>query len=310
MGDRKNKNLEGKWIRYKEGVSYSEISNLQNLFRKNTSWDTYISLGDIDSLYVYFTKDENGEYTKPRIKFDAYSKNNVIFCIGVIQGVGKDRMVEGSVVYALEEKLKELNLYDEYKKKIYDTKTLSEIEMKHKSGTELSREELLFLYGINYFIDCIGTTKNTLVREIREMRDTKADLAKMFHCERESVGTKEEDFANNQIKVYYGNLFDYKVEDLSKLESLVAIVGNAYFNYTTDAKYFPNLEYVYGDVRLDQLKDANGLKIKYIGGSVYFGNIEAYEQVRSLEYVDGSIQVYNFDKRAKDKGDGGFQKRK
>lgn len=302
MKYKENKIPKGKWIRYKKGLSYNEKNNLEEMFRNNTNWNTYIYLDGEDSLYVYFTKDENGKYTKPRIQFTAYSKDNTLLGIDVIQGVGKNNAVEGTVVDALEKKLKELNIYEEYKKDINDTKILSCIEMKHKNGIELSNEELLFLYEINYFIDCTGIGRNPIINEIRKERNTKEDIAKLFNCKTENVGTDLKDFDNNQIIIYYGNLFDTKIKDISKLKSLVAVVGDVYFNYTTNSKCLPSLEFVYGYLRLDQLKDASGLKIRYIGRDAHLNSIEFYEQVQSLEYVGGIVHFYNFDKRLETKG--------
>ena len=79
--EQKKSNIaEGIWVKYEQGSNYKKLR--QSLQGKNTGWCTageetckiQIKNGD---FYVYYTKDEKGEYTEPRITIRMEGTNTI-----------------------------------------------------------------------------------------------------------------------------------------------------------------------------------------------------------------------------------------
>lgn len=295
-----NGTIAGKWIKYPCPLDWEIECDLEKMYREDTKWDIN-SLHNhiyIDYLYIYYTKDAQGEYTKPKIKFELSNS-----CISYLEGIGKYNMVGLDDIDALQLQLKKLNLYNEKSKKsIYDLKTLYNIEFKHHNKIELSKEEIIFLYNINYYLDNFSdkTSIDQLAKDIRNERDAKEDLSKIFECQKEEIGTKLEDFIHYQVKVYYGNIVDYSISDLSRLRWLKVILGNGSFNYTHSTFNLSNLEFVYGNLSFAQLDKDSQLNIRYVKNMLCLYCIEDYERASRLEYVGHGLEIYNYDKRGEE----------
>lgn len=139
---------EGKWVKYNQGKNYKEL--WLSLQGKNTGWCTageetckiQLKSGD---FYVYYTKDKEGNYTEPRIAIRMNGPNK----IAEVRGVWKNQNLEKNMIEIAENKLDEFPNKDPYKKKVHDMKLLTEIETKAKENTDLTKEELKFLYEID-----------------------------------------------------------------------------------------------------------------------------------------------------------------
>ena len=299
---------DGIWIKYDQGSDYKPL--WKSLQGKNTGWctageetaKTQLLNGD---FYVYYTKDDKGEYKEPRIaiRMDGKSK------IGEVRGVGEHQNLEGCMTSIAEEKLKEFPDKDKYLKSVHDMKLLTEIDNKVNDNVDLTREELIFLYEVDNKIEGFGYDRDPRIQEIRNKRNNKKDLAFIFHCKEENIGTKLSDFERNNIIYFYGDL-EYVDETLTDdfknlqciigsapfprltsaegLNNLQRIGGYAFFKNLTSAEGLNNLQWIGGDARFDSLTSAEGLdNLQWIGGDARFDSLTSAEGLDNLQRIGG-----------------------
>ena len=278
---------DGLWVKYDQGSDYKPL--WESLQGKNTGWctageetaKTQLSNGD---FYVYYTKDNEGEYKEPRIAIRMDGKSN----IGEVRGVGERQNLEGCMTPIAEEKLNEFPDKDKYLKKVNDMKLLTEIDNKVNKNIELTKEELRFLYEIDSKIEGFGYDNDPRIKEIRDKRNNKKDLAFVFGCKEENIGTKLSDFENSEIICFYGDL-RYDGEILTdKFKKLQFISGDAWFEELTSAEGLERLQSIGGDSRFDELTSAKGLgSLQSIGGDAQFEELTSAKGLESLQSTGG-----------------------
>ncbi len=177
-------NIKGKWVKYEQGTAGEAERLYDSLQGRGTGWctagestaRTQMKSGD---FYVYYSEDDKGEATQPRlaIRMDENDK------IGEVRGINPHQEVEPIMSDILDSKLSEFgNEAEKYKKKSADMKKLTEIDEKIKENpnAELTPEELKFLYEINSPIEGFGYQKDPRIAELREGRDIEGDIATMY----------------------------------------------------------------------------------------------------------------------------------
>ncbi len=198
--------LKGEWIKYSQGNSGDADRLYKSLEGKGTGWCTagrstseaQINSGD---FYVYYTYNANNEPVQPRIAIRMNGRNQ----IGEVRGILQHQALEPQMNDILEGKLTEFGSEaDKYKKKSEDMRRMTEIEKKTKSKTQLSKEELEFLYEINSEIQSFGYDKDPRIEEIRSQRNIKEDTCIMFECLEEQIATNIQEVDEN-TKVYIGS---------------------------------------------------------------------------------------------------------
>ena len=289
----RSEDTEGIWVKYDQGSGYRPL--WESLQGKNTGWSTagektaklQLSNGD---FYVYYTKDKEGKYKEPRIAIKMNGKNK----IEEIRGVGEHQNLEGCMTSIVEKKLNEFFDKDKYLKKVNDMKLLTEIDKKVNNNIELTKEELRFLYEIDNKIAGFGYNEDPRIKEIRDRRNHKKDLAFVFDCKEENIGTKLSDFENNNIICFYGDL-KYKGETLTdNFRSLQSIVGNADFKNLTSAEGLESLQSIGGNADFKNLTSARGLEsLQSIGGSTRFTKLTSGEGLESLQSIGGDADFKN-----------------
>ena len=173
---------EGKWIKYNQGSKEDAIALTKSLENKNTHWCTadestaikqlcgpYGNSPDGGDFYVYYTKDETGMYSIPRIAIRCINNNY----IAEIRGVGDGQNLEDGLDSILENKLKEMTFMSkESIKKELDTieglRELTRIGIKTEKKEELSSEELSNLYSKVYGF---GWVQDPRVEKIQKKRN-------------------------------------------------------------------------------------------------------------------------------------------
>ena len=278
---------DGLWVKYDQGSDYKPL--WESLQGKNTGWctageetaKTQLSNGD---FYVYYTKDKEGVYKEPRIAIRMDGKNK----IGEVRGVGEHQNLEGCMTPIAEKKINEFPDKDKYLKKVNDMKLLTEIDNEVSNNIELTKEKLRFLYEIDSKIEGFGYGDDPRVKEIRDKRNNKKDLAFVFNCKEENIGTKLSDFENNDIICFYGDL-EYDDKALTdNFRNLQCIIGNAYFYNLSSAIGLENLQSIGGDVYFTRLCSAIGLEnLQSIGGFAGFINLSSAEGLENLQSVGG-----------------------
>ncbi len=287
-----DKETEGKWIKYEQGSDSKKLCD--SLQGKNTGWctagyETAKTQLDNGDFYVYYTKNEEGRYTTPRIAIRMNGKEE----IGEVRGVSKNQNLEGNMIEITEKKLDEFEDKEKYKKKVHDMKKLTEIEHKVKDNKKLTIEELRFLYEIESEILGFGFEKDPRIEEIKSKRDMKEDLSIIFGCRKDQIGTTMKDFDERDIEVFTSD-FIYKGKIVpEKYRHLKAIIGYADFPSLQDAKGLDHLEYIGGNAQFYSLETAEGLNhLKYIGGEVNFHSLVNAEGLNHLEHIGSSADFY------------------
>ena len=307
-----NDETEGIWIKYDIGSDY--IPLWESLQGKNTGWctagketaKTQLAGGD---FYVYYTKDENGEYKSPRIAIRMNGKNE----IGEVRGTSKNQNLESNMEPILDKKLEEFSDKDKYKKKVHDMKFLTLIEEKQKNNLELSLDDLKFLYEVDSEIKGFGYEKDPRIEEIISKRDKRKDIARVYSVKEDEVALSHKEWKENKekIKICCGNLYlnDLKsakglklpniviggvsLDNLTSSEGLVLpdiIKGNLYLENLTSAKGLKLPSTIIGYLNLEKLISAEGLKFpNTINGRLYLDSLTSAEGLILPDTMNGYL---------------------
>ena len=276
---------DGIWVKYDQGSDYKPL--WESLQGKNTGWctageetaKTQLSNGD---FYVYYTKDNDGEYKEPRIAIRMDGKYN----IGEVRGVGEHQNLEGCMTPIAEKKLNEFPDKEKYLKKVNDMKLLTEIDKKVNNNIELNKEELSFLYEVNSEIEGFGYSKDPRINEIKDRRNNKKDLAFVFSCKEENIGTKLSDFESNDIICFYGDLKFTGANLTDNFRNLQYIIGDAYFNNLISARGLEKLQNIGGDGNFRSLTNSEGLEnLQNIDGDAVFLILTSAKGLENLQNI-------------------------
>ena len=286
-----NDETEGIWIKYDMGSDYMPL--WESLQGKNTGWCTAgketakIQLENGD-FYVYYTKDENGEYKNPRIAIRMDGTNK----IAEVRGISKNQNLEPNMELIIDKKLEEFPDRDEYKKKVHDMKRLTLIEEKQKNNQELSLDDLKFLYEVDSEIKGFGYEKDPRIEEIISKRNKRKDVAFVYDINEDEIAFSKEEWEENKdrIKVYYGDL------DLSHLISAKGLIlpniisGNLNLSSLKSAEGLTLPNIMNGNLNLTGLKSAEGLKLpNIIKGDLYLDHLLNAEGLKLPNTIEGSL---------------------
>lgn len=290
----KDNEIDGQWIKYEWGRDY--IPLWESLQGKYTGWCTagkatakdQLSHGD---FYVYYTKDKDGEYTRPRIAIRMSGSTE----IEEVRGVEAHQNLESNMIKIAEEKLKTFPDYTKFKQRLEDMDDLTLLQRKIKRGEELNKDDISLLYEIDHTVKGFGYERDPRIEAIKNKRDTKKDLMYYFDCGEENIGYTPRDFSNRDIVVYIGDLPVRKVEFMDKLASLKMIIGTFDYTNETDASYLENLICVDGSALFRNLKSSKGLdNLKNINGNAYFNSLNDVSGFKNLKNIGGYILAPEF----------------
>jgi hypothetical protein len=197
--------IRGEWIKYSQGNNKDADKLYKSLEGKGTGWCTagrstseaQINSGD---FHVYYTYNVNNEPTQPRIAIRMNGQNQ----IGEVRGILQHQALEPQMSKILEKKLTEFGPEaDKYKKKSEDMRKMTEVEKKTKANTQLTKEELEFLYELNGTIEGFGYQKDPRVEEVRDLRSVVEDISVLFECTEDQIATNIQE-VNENSKIYIG----------------------------------------------------------------------------------------------------------
>lgn len=157
---------DGIWKVFKKKDTKKLVKALEG---KGTGWciagesvaRDYLKTGDI---HIYFTEDQNGEYTMPRVCIRQENEN-----IAEVRGIEKDQNLESAMIDITDKKLDEFYDKDIYKKKVSDMKELTSIYNTGKNKGKLTDKEYIFLYEIEHEIEGFGWEKDPRIEELKEI---------------------------------------------------------------------------------------------------------------------------------------------
>ena len=202
--------IEGEWIKYNQGSNHAPLFN--SLQGHGTGWCTageataqaQLEQGD---FYVYYSQDEQGNNTIPRIAIRLQNNG-----IAEIRGINYEQNLEPALVDIAKEKAQTLPGHEQYEKKSSDMKFLTAIEKKMAKSQDLTKDELKFLYEIDNPIEGFGYQKDPRIKELRNQRDKGKDRLVIFECEPSQIAGSEQELKEKlknkeEIKAYVGPLF-------------------------------------------------------------------------------------------------------
>ncbi len=265
--------IRGQWIKYEHGKEGDAKKLFSSLEGKGTGWctaghstaESQINSGD---FYVYYTYDQGGNPTQPRLAIRMEGDQK----IGEVRGILPHQGVEPLMQETLDEKLKDFGSEaDSYRKKSEDMRILTALERRYENDEEFNREDLLFLYEINAPIESFGYQKDPRINYLTAGRNTEEDMEVIFNCNRVEIARVPNEI-NVNTKAYVGPL---EPGVLQKLH------GNMEYVYTS----FPD-----GRIRTDSIeiggKDCEQLihELKTAGINI---SPDTKSMLRSRDFVSG-----------------------
>ena len=278
---------DGIWVRFDKGSNpINMVSSIQGY---NTEWciagcgTAYQQLNQGD-FYIYYTKNNQGEYKVPRLAIRMENDN----IIREICGVADKQNIEENFEKIVKDKIKKFKDKDEFYLGIQQLEYLTYIHQKWLKDEELTKEELMFLYEINNDIVGVVPKKDPRINEILNSRNKREDLAFIFNCSEDDIAFDEYELYDNPTKIVC--LYNSLTIDDEKVNfpKLLFVKGNISGSYLKNVNGFKSLRRIGGDVNLDSLIDAKGFKnVVSIGGSVNCPNLKTsigFENLVSIGY--------------------------
>lgn len=208
---------EGKWVKYEKGSDHMPL--VESLQGHGTGWctageSTARTQLDGGDFYVYYSVNQDGNPTIPRAAIRMQGDQ-----IGEVRGIAAEQNLDPYIGDVVQQKLEEFPDGKAYEKKVADMKLLTEIENKTKTGTPLSKVELVFLYEIDSPIQGFGFERDPRIEELRSQRDPKVDAPIVLDCQPEEIARSQNEI-NDGTKAYIGPFFPGIFQRLSNIEHL------------------------------------------------------------------------------------------
>jgi len=211
-----SKEIRGEWVKYDKNSDPDKL--VESLDGYPLEWctanpDTAKSHLEGGDFYVYYSLDQDANPKIPRLAIRMENDN-----IKEVRGIAPDQNLDPYITPVLDKKMEEFGQQGEvYKKKSENMRKLTEIEdkLKENSETQLSTEELKFLYEIDSPIQGFGYKKDPRIEEILRQRNPTEDLPILFDCEPSQIATNKSEI-NENTKVYNGELYPNIFKELPK----------------------------------------------------------------------------------------------
>lgn len=166
-------NIEGSWTKFHQTSDPRTARRLAgSLSGHGTGWCTagestaeaQLNGGD---FYVYYTRDEDGKDTIPRVAVRMQNGE-----VAEVRGVLPNQNMEPVMSEVVEEKLATLPGGETYVRRASDMKRLTDLEnaLSKNPDITLSAEDLAFLYELNHDIDGFGYERDPRIDQIKQSR--------------------------------------------------------------------------------------------------------------------------------------------
>ena len=285
------KSDDGIWKKYNKGSNPEILFN--DINGKGTGWCTaggiktasnHINGGD---FHVYYTKDREGNYTKPRIAIRMNGNQ-----IAEIRGISENQNIEANMEKVVDKKLEEFPDRDKYKKKVKDMEMLTYIYTKHENKGELTKTDLRFLYEIDDKITGFGYARDPRIEELLQERNVRKDLTLVLDCKEKNISLTEEEALSGNIIYHYGSLWLNNLTNAEGLKFPDKIGGDLYLRSLTSAKGLELPDEIEGDLNLSSLISAEGLKLPdKIGGYLDLNYLTNAEGLKFPDKIGGDLYL-------------------
>ncbi len=266
------KTNQGQWVIYKQGSDHTSL--VKSLEGRNTGWctagestaESQLKNGD---FHVYYSLDENGQATIPRVAV-RMEGDEIAEVRGVAANQNLDPQINQSTVVS--SKMKDFgSKADRFKKQDHDMKLLTQIELKHNSKIQLTKEDLLFLYEVNEDIAGFGYRRDPRISKIKSERDMKSDIIFAYDNKytRDQITTTMDEFNSGKSKIHLGDLFFNELTTSQGLKLPDIVIGSLELRSLTTAQGLKLPRTVIGHLLLGKLTSAKDLKLPYtVNGSL------------------------------------------
>lgn len=192
--------IEGQWVKYEKGNEEGAKKLFESLQSKGTGWCTagqstaltQIKSGD---FYVFYTNDKEGNPTTPRLAIRMNGTNT----IGEVRGVLPHQEVEPMLQEVLDDKLSTFGSEaDKYKKKSSDMKHLTSIEKNLENKSNITKDDILFLFEISGKIEGFGYERDPRIYELRS-KITRENTQEVFNLKSEEIADNFEEITDTTI---------------------------------------------------------------------------------------------------------------
>lgn len=274
----------GSWKKYGQHSDPSKLhSDLQGFgldWCTSTGYETAVTHIAGGDFYVYYTRDEDGKDTVPRVAIRMEQGE-----VAEVRGVNAAQELESEMADITAERLKDLPGGEEYIRKAEDMKRLTAIEKKMLAdlNAELTSDELRFLYELDHEIEGFGYEEDPRVKEIRSMRGDK-DMPELARILPESIREQVRS-AYTAYKTVADNLLGTKRGLLGRREVAASVQELEQLFAAKDNEWQANGVYDY----LVKKLITDGARFNLVATP----NVEASEaQVVALAEVFGKDQPY------------------
>jgi len=202
-------NIEGCWTKYGRSDDPRTARRLAgSLQGHGTGWCTAgestagIQLRNGD-FYVYYTKDEDGKNSIPRVAIRMQSGR-----VAEVRGINGSQELEPVMTDIALERLKDLPGGEEYTQKAEDMQRLTALEKKltENPGAELAQDEIAFLYELERPIQGFGYEIDPRVGELASKRGIVKDMAILLGTDPEDIQATVRAMVEVEKEYEYPNL--------------------------------------------------------------------------------------------------------
>ena len=197
----------GEWRTYKKG-SIAKLL-VDSIADYGTGWclrgePTARRYLESNDLHVYYSNDEDGRPTVPRVVMVINQVNQIT----EVRGIEAHEHLDSHILPVVEAALSSHPDGKKFQKKSADMERLTAIERKTKQNQPLIKDDLLFLYEVNSRIEGFGyenAGRDPRIEEIRGKRNPKEDLPIIFECTSDQIAWSSSDIKND-TRVYIGKI--------------------------------------------------------------------------------------------------------
>ena len=166
--------IQGSWQKYEQHsdprILHGDLQGFGLDWCTATGFETAKTHIDGGDFYVYYTRNEDGKDSVPRVAIRMEQGN-----VAEVRGINAGQDIEPEMIDIVADRLIGLPGGEEYIRKAEDMKRLTSIEKKvlDDPNTDLTDDELRFMYELDHEIEGFGYEEDPRIKEIRAMRGDK-----------------------------------------------------------------------------------------------------------------------------------------
>jgi hypothetical protein len=276
--------VKGRWVRYPKDSDHMPL--VKSLQGHGTGWCTagestaknQLQAGD---FHVFYSEDAQGNPVIPRVAIRMEGDS-----IAEVRGIAENQNLDPYVGDIVQAKLKRFPDGELYEKKMLDMKRLTSIEKAIKAGQELGDQDLRFLYEIDDSIQGFGYQKDPRIKELKQGREARTDLAKVFDCRPDQISFTPEEALKGDIVFHEGSLGLGHLDTADGLKLPRRIRGYLSLAGLVAADGLVMPEDVGGSVDMTSLVSAKGVVMpRRVGGMLDLRNLKTDDGLVLPEYV-------------------------